>query len=97
MSAVLIVLALRPAASRRGGCEASALSTRFQSAVSPERSGSRRDSQSAADSDFGVLNSATQEAVRSSATPLDCAELADSAGCSELSDSAECSELSDSG
>ena len=47
----------------------------------------RRDSQSAADSDFWVLNSATEEAVRSSVTPLDCAEPADSAGCSELSDS----------
>ena len=38
----------------------------------------RRDSQSAADSDLRVLSAATQEAARSSATPLDCAELGDS-------------------
>ena len=38
----------------------------------------QRDSQSAADSDLRVLSAAIQEAARSSATLLDCAELGDS-------------------
>ena len=37
-----------------------------------------RGSQSAADSDLRVLSAAIREAARSSATPLDCAELGDS-------------------
>ena len=60
-------------ASRRGGHEASALSTRSQSAVSPERGGSPAGLSECGDSDLRVLSATTQEAVRSSATPADAA------------------------
>ena len=56
-------------ASRRGGYEASAPSTRSQSAVSPERGGSPAGLSECGDSDMRVLSAATREVVRSSATP----------------------------
>ena len=58
-------------ASRRGGHEASALSTQSRSALSP---GARRLAaglSECGDSDSLFLSSATQECVRSSATPQD--------------------------
>ena len=62
-------------ASRRGGHEASALSTWSQSAVSQERGGSPAGLSECGDSDLRVLSAATQEAVRSSAAPAGLSEL----------------------
>ena len=73
-------------ASRRGGHEASDLSSQSQSALSLERGGSTAKLSEFGDPDSLLLSSTTQEDFRSSATS-EYWELGDSCGFSELGDS----------